>query len=40
MAKLLGTGGTAGIDFAMAKRVVDEGAFVFISGRRQKEFRR
>src|ERR1700742_572582 len=31
------TGGTAGIGFAIAKRFVDEGAFVFITGRRQKE---
>jgi NADPH:quinone reductase len=31
------TGGAAGIGFAIAKRFVDEGAFVFIAGRRQKE---
>src|ERR1700756_1927608 len=31
------TGGTVGIGFAIAKRFVDEGAFVFITGRRQKE---
>src|SRR5260370_467390 len=31
------TGGTTGIGFAMAKRFVDEGAYVFITGRRQKE---
>jgi NAD(P)-dependent dehydrogenase (short-subunit alcohol dehydrogenase family) len=42
MAKLQGgvavvTGGTSGIGFATAKRFVDEGAFVFITGRRQKE---
>src|SRR5580698_1323719 len=42
MSKLQGkmaviTGGTAGIGFAIAKRFVDEGAFVFITGRRQKE---
>jgi hypothetical protein len=30
-------GGTAGIGFATAKRFVDEDAFVFITGRRQKE---
>src|ERR1700676_1414385 len=31
------TGGTSGIGFAIAKRFVDEGAYVFITGRRQKE---
>jgi len=31
------TGGTTGIGFATAKRFVGEGAFVFITGRRQKE---
>src|SRR5467141_4554155 len=31
------TGGTTGIGFATARRFVDEGAYVFITGRRQKE---
>src|SRR5260370_2106254 len=31
------TGGTTGIGFATAKRFVDEGAYVFVTGRRQKE---
>ena len=31
------TGGTTGIGFATAKRFVDEGTYVFITGRRQKE---
>jgi NAD(P)-dependent dehydrogenase (short-subunit alcohol dehydrogenase family) len=31
------TGGTVGIGFAIAKRFADEGAFVFMIGRRQKE---
>lgn len=31
------TGGTSGIGLATAKRFIDEGAFVFITGRRQTE---
>jgi NAD(P)-dependent dehydrogenase (short-subunit alcohol dehydrogenase family) len=31
------TGASTGIGFAIAKRFVDEGAFVFITGRRQEE---
>jgi NAD(P)-dependent dehydrogenase (short-subunit alcohol dehydrogenase family) len=31
------TGGTSGIGLATAKRFVDEGAYVFVTGRRQKE---
>ena len=31
------TGGTTGIGLATAKRLADDGAFVFVTGRRQKE---
>jgi NAD(P)-dependent dehydrogenase (short-subunit alcohol dehydrogenase family) len=31
------TGGSSGIELATAKRLVDEGAYVFITGRRQNE---
>jgi NAD(P)-dependent dehydrogenase (short-subunit alcohol dehydrogenase family) len=31
------SGGSVGIGFAIARRFVDEGAFVFITGRRQRE---
>ena len=33
------TGGTSGIGFATARRFVDEGAYVFITGRRESELR-
>ena len=31
------TGGSSGIGLATAQRFVDEGAYVFITGRRQKQ---
>lgn len=34
------TGGTSGIGLATTKRFVAEGAYVFITGRRQKERKR
>ena len=33
------TGGTGGIGFATARRFVDEGAHVFVTGRRESELR-
>jgi NAD(P)-dependent dehydrogenase (short-subunit alcohol dehydrogenase family) len=33
------TGGSSGIDLATAQRFVDEGAYVFITGRSQSELR-
>jgi NAD(P)-dependent dehydrogenase (short-subunit alcohol dehydrogenase family) len=33
------TGGNSGICFATAKRFVDEGAYVFITGRREAELK-
>lgn len=42
MSKLVGkialvTGGSSGIGLATARRFVEEGAFVFVTGRRQPE---
>jgi NAD(P)-dependent dehydrogenase (short-subunit alcohol dehydrogenase family) len=34
------TGGAAGIGFATAQRFVDEGAYVFITGRRKRNSKR